>query len=77
MLKLYIQADNEMRVYKIFEIGDIVEFNVDWFPAKKSDEGSIISQEQLKKGIIYCIELTKAKKKIYLHNSESWIINKK
>ena len=66
-----------MRIYKTFEIGDIVQFNVDWFPAKESDEGLILSQEPLKKGIIYCIELIKTNKKVYLHNSESWIINKK
>ena len=66
-----------MRVYKKFEIGDIVEFAVDWFPAKKLEEGMILSQEPLNLGIIYCIEIIKTKKKIYLHNSESWIINKK
>ena len=66
-----------MRVYKTFEIGDVVEFNVDWFPAKKFEQGMVLSQEPLNLGVIYCIELTKTKKKIYLHNSESWIINKK
>jgi len=65
-----------MRVYKIFEIGDLVEFVVDWFPAKRCDKGLILSQEPLNVGIIYCIELVKTKKKTYLHNSESWIINK-
>jgi len=65
-----------MRVYKIFEIGDLVEFVVDWFPAKRYDKGLILSQEPLSLGIIYCIILTQSKKKIYLHNSESWIINK-
>lgn len=66
-----------MREYKKFDIGDIVSFNVDWFPAKKGNEAMILSSEPLNVGIIYCIELNSTKQKIYLHNSESWIINKK
>lgn len=65
-----------MREYKKFDINDTIIFNVDWFPAKKGTKGIILSFEPLNVGVIYCIELNETKKKIYLHNSESWIINK-
>ena len=65
-----------MRVYKIFDIGDTIVFNSNWFPAQQGDEAIITESNPLKRGIIYCIELKKTGQKIYLHNSESWIINK-
>lgn len=65
-----------MRVYKIFNIGDNVQFNTDWFPARQNDIAEVTKEEPLKIGIIYCLELKNTGQKIYLHNSESWIINK-
>ncbi len=65
-----------MRVYKIFDIGDKVIFTDNWFPARKNDEALITESQPLKIGVIYCVELKNTGQKIYLHNSESWVINK-
>lgn len=68
-----------MKRYEIYEINEIVEFVEDWFPARKGDKAKVLSGKKLSDkdiGIMYCFELIKSGKKIYLHNSESWIINK-